>query len=325
MSRNGRRLLLVTGLAIAVLAVFSIYGDIDKMGSRLAQFAPGAVVAALALALGNYVIRFVRWQLYLRTVGVSAQAAPTGTSFLVFVGGFAMSVTPGKVGELLKSALLRDACGVPAARTAPIVVAERLTDLVALVVLGVAGVAAYGVAAPVVAAAAIVVLLGLFVVSWKPLAHTVIDQAARWKPIGKIAPRLREMYDTLSSLVAPGALLWGTALGVVAWLCECLGFALIVRGFPGAGVSLGLATLIYAVTTVAGALSFLPGGLGVTEASMTLLLVKSATGVDQPTAVAATILTRLCTLWFAVVLGLVAIAVLRRRGKVPAAGEKSDV
>jgi hypothetical protein len=53
MSRNGRRLLLVTGLAIAVLAVFSIYGDIDKMGSRLGEFAPGAVVAALALALAN--------------------------------------------------------------------------------------------------------------------------------------------------------------------------------------------------------------------------------------------------------------------------------
>jgi uncharacterized protein (TIRG00374 family) len=202
---------------------------------------------------------------------------------------------------------------VPAARTAPIVIAERLTDLVALVVLGVAGVAAYGVAEPLVASAAIVVALGLFVVWWKPLAHTVIDQAARIGPIGRIAPRLREMYDTLSGLVTPAPLGWGTGLGILAWLCECLGFAIIVRGFAGADVSTGLATLIYAVTTVAGALSFLPGGLGVTEASMALLLARSATGVDQPTAIAATILTRLCTLWFAVLLGLVALAVLRRK------------
>jgi len=127
----------------------------------------------------------------------------------------------------------------------------------------------------------------------------------------------------LSGLVAPGPLVWGTGLGVLAWLCECLGFAIIVRGFPGAHVALGLATLIYAVTTVAGALSFLPGGLGVTEASMTLLLVSSGSGIDQPTAVAATILTRLCTLWFAVLLGLVALAFLRRRNnKVP--GEKQQ-
>jgi glycosyltransferase 2 family protein len=311
MSKTGRRLLVVTGLAVAVLAAFSIHADLGKMGDRLAHFAPGAVVAALALAAGNYVIRFFRWQLYLGTLG--AGDVPVGTSALVFVAGFSMSVTPGKVGELLKSALLRDAAGVPVSTTAPVVIAERLTDLVGLVVLGLAGVALYGVAVPVVLASSLVVALGLFVVSWKPLAHTVIDQLARIGPIGRVAPRIRQMYDTLSSLVSPAPLAWGTGLGVLAWLCECIGFALIVKGFPGADISWGLATLIYAVTTVAGALSFLPGGLGVTEASMTLLLVKSASGVDQPTAIAATILTRLCTLWFAVVLGLVALAVLRRR------------
>ena len=46
---------------------------------------------------------------------------------------------------------------------------------------------------------------------------------------------------------------------------------------------------------------------------MTLFLVQSSTGVDEATAVAATILTRLATLWFAVLLGLVALALLRRR------------
>jgi uncharacterized protein (TIRG00374 family) len=75
---------------------------------------------------------------------------------------------------------------------------------------------------------------------------------------------------------------------------------------------LGLAILIYAVTTVAGALSFLPGGLLVTEAGMTLLLVQSARGVDEPTAVAATLLIRLATLWFAVLIGLIALTALRR-------------
>jgi uncharacterized protein (TIRG00374 family) len=91
-----------------------------------------------------------------------------------------------------------------------------------------------------------------------------------------------------------------------------MGFALIVSGFPGTDVPVGLATLIYAVTTIAGALSFLPGGLLVTEAGMTLLLVQASRGVDQPTAVAATILTRLATLWFAVFLGVVAVTLLRR-------------
>jgi len=91
-----------------------------------------------------------------------------------------------------------------------------------------------------------------------------------------------------------------------------VGFALVISAFPGTAVPLGLATLIYATTTVAGALSFLPGGLLVTEGTMTLFLVEASRGVDQPTAVAATILIRLATLWFAVVIGILALLILRR-------------
>jgi uncharacterized membrane protein YbhN (UPF0104 family) len=303
------RLLLFTFLGVAVFAVFSIYADVSKLGDRLAQFAPRAVGLALLLAVGNYVIRFARWQLYLGRVGV---AAPLRPSLLVFVSGFAMSVTPGKLGELLKALLLRDAIGADPARVAPVVIAERATDLVALVVLGLIGVATYGVALPMVAAAGLVTAIGLVVLAWRRAAHAVIALVGRIPRVGRIAPRLLDSYDHMEVLVRPGPLAWATALGTAAWLCECLGFALIVNGFPGAHVEVGLATLIYAATTVAGALSFLPGGLLVTEASMTLFLVASAHGLDRPAAVGATILTRLCTLWFAVVLGLVCLAVLRR-------------
>ncbi|HKA86258.1 MAG TPA: lysylphosphatidylglycerol synthase transmembrane domain-containing protein [Haliangiales bacterium] len=309
MPKVWRRLLLVALVAVAVFAGFSIYADVSKLGDRLAHLAPGAVVAALLLALGNYVIRFWRWELYLRAVGVEA---PRKTSLQVFVAGFAMSVTPGKLGELVKAVLLREAAGAPVERTAPVVVAERVTDLVALVILGIVGVAAYGVARSMVVAAAVVTGAGLAVLSSRRLAGGVIALVARIPRVGRIAPRLYDAYRHMGALVRPRPLAWATALGIAAWLCECIGFAVICRGFPGADVPLGLATLIYAATTVAGALSFLPGGLLVTEASMTLLLVEWAHGLDRPAAVAATIVTRLCTLWFAVILGIVAFAALRR-------------
>jgi uncharacterized membrane protein YbhN (UPF0104 family) len=223
-----------------------------------------------------------------------------------------MSVTPGKLGELVKALLLREAAGADPKRVAPVVVAERVTDLMALVILGILGVAAYGVALPMVAAAAGVTATALVLIAWRRAAHAVIAAIGRIPRLGRIAPRLLDSYDHMEQLVRPWPLTWATALATVAWLCECLGFALIVNGFPGAHVEVGLATLIYATTTVAGALSFLPGGLLVTEASMTLFLVTSAHGLDRPAAVAATLLTRLCTLWFAVLLGLIALVVLRR-------------
>lgn len=57
------------------------------------------------------------------------------------------------------------------------------------------------------------------------------------------------------------------------------------------------------------------------EGAMTVLLVQSATRIDRATAIDATLLTRLATLWFAVALGLVLLAVARsliaRRARAP--------
>src|SRR5262245_60188607 len=116
-----RWLWLLIGLVIG-LAAFSIVGDLRNVGARLAGFAWRAFAAALALALGNCLLRFLRWQMYLRRQGVSA---PVGSSVIVFVAGLSLSITPAKLGELVKSYLLREMHDIPAPKTAPVVVAER--------------------------------------------------------------------------------------------------------------------------------------------------------------------------------------------------------
>jgi len=60
-----------------------------------------------------------------------------------------------------------------------------------------------------------------------------------------------------------------------------------------------------------GALSFLPGGLGSTEATMVGLLATQ--GVALPVAVVATGVVRVTTLWFAICLGLIALPAALRR------------
>lgn len=309
MPRLWRNVLVVTALSVGVFAAFSIYADLDKLKDRLAQFSVLAIALALVLALGNYFIRFLRWEGYLRRTG---HRVPRSTSLLVFASGFAMSVTPGKVGELFKAALLRETARSTMARTVPIVVAERVTDLVSVVILALVGVAMYGVAVTMVVTGTACVVVGMVILSYRPLAYGCIRFLERLKMPHKLTHKLRELYDNLTDLAKPVPLTTATAMGMLAWLCECLGFALIVRSFPGAEVPFGLAMLIYVTTTLAGALSFLPGGLVVTEASMVLFLMRAGHGLDEPAAVAATILIRICTLWFAVILGLIALSLVKR-------------
>ena len=296
-------------LAIGVAAALSL-GDVRKLPAGLSGFRWSAFAAALGLALGNYALRFVRWDLYLRRQGVSV---PLGSSALVFGAGLSLAITPGKVGELVMSYLLHELHDVPPTRTAPIVVAERVTDLIALLLLAVTGVAVYGLSATLVVFAAAVIGAGLVMLAWPRPTRALIDLATGPGRLRRFRAPLHDMYGQLATLCRPAQLATATALALPAWACECVGFALIVNGFPGAHVDFGPAMVIYAATTIAGALSFLPGGLGVTEGAMTMFLVSGSANLASAIALDATLLTRFATLWFAVALGLGCLAIARRR------------
>ncbi len=305
-----RRWIWIAIIALICVAALLVVGDVRELGDRLAGFAWWAFFACLGLALLNYAIRFLRWQLYLR---VQAVEVPTGSSALVFGAGLSLSITPAKLGELVKSYLLRELHGSPPTLTAPIVIAERVTDLIALLVLAVIGVAVYGVETTLVIVAAAIVGLGLVMLAWPRPTRWLIDLVTTPRFAQRFRVPAQQMYGGLATLCRPRLLVMATAIAVPAWAAECIGFAGIVNAFPGAHVDLGLAMVIYAATTIAGALSFLPGGLGVTEGAMTLLLVQGAAKLDRAAAVDATLLTRLATLWFAVLLGVGFLAVARAR------------
>ncbi len=313
MQKLVRRVLLGVAVGVAVYLGFSIWADARQVGAALRTFSWGALGWALVLALSNYLIRFLRWQMYLRRLSLDV---PTVESFLVFIAGFSLTVTPGKVGEVLKSFLLRQTRGIPATRTAPIIVAERLTDLVGLLLLSAAGAFTLDVDRRFLVAAALVIVLGLVVVSVESLAMRFVRLGERLPVIRRMEGRLESFYRGTRDLLRPGPLFLGVALSTAAWWMECAAFFCIVRGFQGADLDLQPATFIYASMTIAGALSFLPGGLGVTEAEMLALLGRLATGVGRGTAAAATFLTRLCTLWFAVALGLCALLLFSRRNHI---------
>ena len=292
-----------------VFAALSFLGDVQAIRQSLLSFGWGTLGVALLLVLGNYGLRFLRWQYYLRLLGVSV---PTGLSALVFTAGFVMSVTPGKMGEVFKSWLLYEYRQIRVARTASIVVAERLLDLVALVVLVSAGSAAFerGRAVAVVGAAVVAGVVAVCTV--RPLGEWLLSLLARIRWVSRIVPRLREAYDALSTLTRPRALLVGSSYAIAGWALECVAALILVRGFEDAVVRWEAATFSYAAGTLAGAIAMLPGGLGVAEVGMSGLLRATSPSLSIETAAAATILIRLSTLWFGVALGGLALIILRR-------------
>jgi uncharacterized protein (TIRG00374 family) len=307
------RVALGVAAGVAVYVGFSIWANARQVAEALSHFRWSLAALACLLAACNYLVRFGRWHYYLRVLGL--EVAPKD-SLLVFLAGFSLTVTPGKLGEAVKAFLLRSSHGYPVARTAPIVVAERVTDLLALLLLALVGVFHFDVDRRFLVAGAVAVLGGVLVVSVDFLAELALGFAARLPVLGRFAPKLREMHEATAALLHPKPLVLATAFSIASWFLECLAFAVVVRGFPGVSLDLRAATFIYAAMTIAGALSFLPGGLGVTEAGMLALLVRFGVGLTRGSAAAATFVTRACTLWFAVAIGLPALALYARRKHV---------
>lgn len=308
-SNLGRQLLIATILGVVVFAALSLYGDVRALAASLGRYRWIYFVGGLVLATANYVIRFFRWEAYLSILDV--RGVPRVESARIFTAGFVMSVTPGKVGEVLKSVLLHEAHGVPVARTAPIVVAERLTDLFALVLLVALGALALPSGLPIAIGGAAVVGALWLTCAWRPLGELALRVAGKLPVLRKLSPKLREAYDALQVLTRPRALLVATVLALASWGTECVALWLIARGFEGVQIDMLEATFGYSAPTIVGALAMMPGGLGVTEAGMTGVLEEVA-AMSTADATATTLLVRLATLWWAVVLGVFALAAQRR-------------
>ncbi len=305
------------GLVLAILVVsgLALFGDARQLGTALREFDWWLAVLVLGLTLFNYALRFYKWEIYLRRLAIPR--LPLLTSALIFLAGFSMSLTPGKVGELIKGVLVRRLTGTPVSRTTAIVAAERVTDGLAMLALAGLGVAqfAYGrtlLAIAFVAALAVVLLLG------RPRLLTAVLVRLDGLPlVGKVLEHAVAFLEASHALYQPRLLAGMIGIGVVSWAGECLAFFLVLRGLgvDGGWHLLLVAMFVLTVSSVFGALSMLPGGLGVAEASVTgmLLLLVEDGSMTRSVAVAATLLIRFATLWFAVILGVAALGLLQRR------------
>jgi uncharacterized membrane protein YbhN (UPF0104 family) len=245
--------------------------------------------------------------MYLKALGAPLDWA---TSETIYLAGFALTATPGKAGELLRAIFLKRE-GAPLLVATSAFLSERLSDLIGVVLIALPGAIALPRGGWIIGLGALLVgALGLALSLGGPL------EILRGN-LSRLTPRLAQKLKPLVNLLietrrchGPSAFAGATALSLLAWACEAYAFHLVLARM-GVDVGLGWAMSVYALAMLAGAISFLPGGVGGAEAVMTTLLI--AAGAPEAKAVAATVVIRLATLWFAVAIGGLTMILERRR------------
>jgi len=291
-------------LGFLVLLGLALLGDIRQVGNHLALFNWSLLPWILAGTLFNYTLRQVKWHYYLRLIGID-RLSWLETARL-FVAGFPLAVTPGKVGEALKGVWVNRVSGMPVARAIPVVVAERISDGLAVLMLSTLGVIAYPRYWPAFTLVLALLMGGIIVVQIRPLSLALLRIAGRLPLLKHVAPQLLEFYEGTYALFRPIPTLIAVGLGTIAWTGEGFAMYLVLRGFgiPGGWETFSLAVFTLSFSTIVGAVSALPGGLGAAEASIAGML-RLLLNVSASIASAATLLIRFVTLWFGVGLGLI--------------------
>ena len=301
--KNFRYVMYSVILTVLGFGLWIAIKDYEKILSAITRIGWLGFLFTCMLSLVNYSFRFLRWKYLLKTLGDNM---PFVDGLVSYISGFSLTTTPGKVGETVRCVYFKQRYGINHTHTLAAILTERASDALASLLLASAVLYTFA-AYRWIGASFLLLLLG--VITGVKQSHKIIPFVRRM-PLSKIT-LMQNIMDALPILVERSAKLFspniiGTCvlLALVSWSAEALGFAWLSLRLGGVA-SPALYMSIFAIGMIAGAATFSPGGLG--GAEMVLYWLLKVTGLDDASSVAITVVCRVATLWFAVMLGLLAV------------------
>ena len=304
--------------AIVLYAILSVYSGYENLSQAISIFPLATYLPRiLGLVTLGWFLRGLRWHYYLRKVGI--REIPFWQSIHVFLASFSFTVTPGKVGELVKSVFLKMEYGTPIPKTAGILLMERLMDLIGVLLLATGSFFLGKQELWLFAICTSIVLICLITLCLESIYKPILKWLGKFRILGWVSQKVLELLTTSRQLLTFKSIPISVLLSTIAWSMEAIAFYIVLSGL-GLPISLLIAISVYAIATIAGAVSMLPGGIGGTETGMIGLL--SLQGIGVAKAIPAVLIIRFCTLWYVPAVGIIFMLILlagrsnfRMRGK----------
>lgn len=282
-----------------------LFADIKKIFRVSLAFNWWLVLVLLILSFLNYLVRFVRWHYFLAKISIDL---PSSTSFQIFLSGLSMTVTPGKMGEVVKAYLVKKHTGNKFAQMIPLLITERLTDGIGMLILALGGIYLFRQSILFFAFSLGIVVIFFCFVYYKAYTLRIIRKLEEKIGHLKALDFFLTFFDHSDKLLKPKQLAVAIILSCLAWSLEGFSLFLLISSFGQFWNlnSLLFAFFIFSFSSIAGFLVLLPGGIGVAEGSITSLLTLFYK-LDLTSAIFITLIFRFTTLWFGVFLGMISL------------------
>ncbi len=301
MKFNKKFLIILIG-SIIVYSLFLILSDFSKLSEKILDFEIMYLPLILILVPLGWLALYFRWTILVKNSGY---VLPHKKNFQIFLSGFPLSITPGKVGELLKCELLKENFNMPRKITAPIILVERLYNAVGIVIISSLGIWYFDFSGTVILIASCA-LIGIFIaLRSKSLFSSLINKTSKIKYLSKFSDSFSDSYEVINHSIKPKIFIISSLLSAIYWILESVAVYFVFKSFGIDFLELYNVVLAYTSSIILGVASFVPGGIGVSEGTLISLL--SIQGLSLSTAITLTLFIRIFTLWYAVFVGFIAL------------------
>jgi len=294
--------LIIVLVSIAFYSIFLFLSDVSSLELSSISFKYEYTFVILIFVVASWIPLYLRWRLLCKNLGLKISFRD---DFLIYIAGFALSITPAKVGELLRTQILRDKSGIQRTQTTPLIFIEKFYDLLGAVIVSSIGILYFPQIGIIVIGGFVLSIVIFILFSSKITFDKSIIILSKFKFTKKFTEPLSKSHEILKTSTKIKILAPSIILSVLYWLTISFAVFFVLKALSIDSLGFVEIASTYASSLFLGALSFLPGGLGIAEASFTGLL--NLQGISLSMAAIIVIIVRLFTLWFGVVIGFIAL------------------
>lgn len=294
-------IIIVIGV-IGFYVIFLVASDISTVLNKISNFKMEFIPLVLSLVVSTWFILFTRWHLLLRNLDI---IIPKKESFIIFLSGFALTILPGKVGELIKSQLIKEKFGISRAKTAPIVITEQMYTVIGILAVSVLGIWNFELGIYVMSVFTILLIFVFILISSKKFFNKFLNLSNKIRFISKFSENLSYSHETITKSTRGKIVFYASGLSILFWLVESINVYLVLLAFGINSVELLKIIPTYTTSIILGVASFLPLGIGVVEGSLVGFL--TLLGIDISISLTLVIVIRIFTRWISVLVGFIAL------------------
>ena len=300
--RFNNTILLILTATIILYAIFLFLADFNLIQEKISNFKINYLPIILILVTLSLIPIFIRWHFLLKNCEINI---PLTKSIAVFLSGMAFDITPGQIGALMKSQILKISSNIPRTKTAPIVFIEKLYDLIGAIIAAAMGIIILGMESYLIIIPILVLTIIFFFMYYRPASELFFKRITKTKFFSKYVENISEFDKIIQKSTTVKITTICVLLAVTYWFIISAAAYYTLIAFDINILDYLKVLAIYATSALLGAISLVPGGIGITEGTLVGLLTLEGIGIS--TALILSVMIRIFILWYPVCLGLLSL------------------